>query len=110
MASKVKSVYVCNECGWETSKWCGKCPGCGQWNTMEEELKDTSKKAVTSHLEGSSVYAKPTIINQIDTNDEQRYHTGLKELDRVLGGGIVKGLSLIHIWLACSAGGRSRHR
>ncbi|HHZ06612.1 MAG TPA: DNA repair protein RadA [Clostridiales bacterium] len=91
MASKVKSVYVCNECGWETSKWCGKCPGCGQWNTMEEELKDTSKKAVTSHLEGSSVYAKPTIINQIDTNDEQRYHTGLKELDRVLGGGIVKG-------------------
>lgn len=90
MASKIKSIYVCSECGWETSKWVGKCPGCGQWNTMNEEIKETAKKT-TSSIERNHTFSKPMLINEIDTNDEQRYHTGLKELDRVLGGGIVKG-------------------
>lgn len=91
MAAKIKSVYVCSECGFESAKWAGKCPGCGQWNTMQEEIRDTSagKGAVsgTPH----SVAARPMRIREIDTEEEARYHTGLTELDRVLGGGIVKG-------------------
>lgn len=90
MASKIKSVYICSECGWETSKWVGKCPGCGQWNTMNEEIKETAKSTVYTK-EKTHVFSKPMLIQEIDTDDEQRYHTGLKELDRVLGGGIVKG-------------------
>lgn len=90
MASKVKSIYVCLECGWESPKWVGKCPGCGEWNAMQEEMKDTGKQAAVK-AERVHSYSLPVTINQIDTDDEQRYHTGQNELDRVLGGGIVKG-------------------
>ena len=89
MASKIKSIYVCSECGFESAKWYGKCPGCSEWNTMCEEIKEsvTKKKSGTSISVNRS---RPVLINEIDTNDEQRYYTGSKELDRVLGGGIVK--------------------
>ena len=91
MAAKIKSVYVCSECGFESAKWAGKCPGCGQWNTMQEEIRDTSAgKGVVSGTP-HSVTARPMRIREIDTEEEARYHTGLTELDRVLGGGIVKG-------------------
>lgn len=90
MASKTKSVYVCSECGHESVKWYGKCPGCGEWNTMNEEIKTTTKAAVTSTSVTSS-YSRPIQINEISTADELRYDTGSKELNRVLGGGIVKG-------------------
>lgn len=94
MASKSKSVYICSECGFESAKWYGKCPGCGQWNCMNEEIKEIASK------KSAGVYAhsvtQPVAINEISTTDEERYHTGLTELDRVLGGGIVKG-SLILI-------------
>ncbi|MGN0558799.1 MAG: DNA repair protein RadA [Acutalibacteraceae bacterium] len=90
MASKTKSVYVCSECGYESVKWYGKCPGCGEWNTMNEEIKTTAKTAVTSSSVASS-YSRPIQINEISTADELRYDTGSKELNRVLGGGIVKG-------------------
>lgn len=95
MASKSKSVYVCSECGFESAKWYGKCPGCGQWNTMNEEIKETvTKKSSASNSSHSAI--RPVLINEISTTDEERYLTGLSELDRVLGGGIVKG-SLILI-------------
>ena len=95
MAQKMKSVYVCSECGFESAKWYGKCPGCGQWNTMNEEVKETAP------VKGSFSAARPSLhrpvrIDEISTEEEARYHTGLTELDRVLGGGIVKG-SLILI-------------
>lgn len=90
MASKIKSVYVCNECGCESAKWCGKCPDCGEWNTMHEEIKDVGNKAAKIAARTGS-YTTPITIKEIDTSDEERYHTGQKELDRVLGGGIVKG-------------------
>ena len=48
MASKIKSVYICSECGYESPKWYGKCPSCGEWNTMNEEIKDTSKQSATA--------------------------------------------------------------
>ncbi len=95
MPGKVKSVYVCSECGFETPKWFGKCPGCGHWNTMNEEVREvSSKKSLTSPSRTSTIRAIP--ISEISVSEEERYHTGMSELDRVLGGGIVKG-SLILI-------------
>lgn len=90
MASKIKNVYVCNQCGYESPKWYGKCPGCGEWNSMEEEIRDTGKQAVSAQ-KVFSAHAKPVSIKEISSDDEQRYDTGSKELNRVLGGGIVKG-------------------
>ena len=90
MASKIKSVYVCSECGYESPKWNGKCPGCGEWNTMNEEVKDISKQ-IPSVKSSSSQYERPVLLNDISLADEERYITGKAELDRVLGGGIVKG-------------------
>ena len=95
MASKSKSVFVCSDCGFESPKWYGKCPGCGEWNTMNEEIREAAKasqKTITAHHS----MARPLSINEINTADEERYLTGLSELDRVLGGGIVRG-SLILI-------------
>lgn len=93
MAAKIKSVYICSECGHESPKWYGKCPGCGEWNTMNEEIKDTLKSALKSNLGASSVlhHIKPVEISNVTSEDEERFDTGLKELNRVLGGGIVKG-------------------
>ena len=89
MASKIRSVYVCTECGYESAKWAGKCPGCGQWNTMQEEARDAApQKAAPAAVRPMS---RPMQIGEIDMAEEARYHTGLSELDRVLGGGIVKG-------------------
>lgn len=89
--AKIKSVYICSECGYESPKWYGKCPSCGEWNTMNEEIKDTSKAAPAAKARSFSSYAKPFSISEISTEDEHRYDTGCKELNRVLGGGIVKG-------------------
>ena len=90
MASKIKSVYICSECGYESPKWYGKCPSCGEWNTMNEEIKEKTSSASFSKTRVSN-YAPPVLIKDISTTDEIRYKTGLSELDRVLGGGIVKG-------------------
>ena len=94
MASKIKSFYVCSECGFESAKLFGKCPGCGEWNTMNEEIRDVSKqnnRTATTSLNFRQNYSSPVLMNDIDTRDEQRFNTGYSELDRVLGGGIVKG-------------------
>lgn len=88
--AKIKSVYICSECGYESPKWYGKCPSCNEWNTMNEEIVDKSSSTVQK-TKRVSTYTRPVSINSIDTTDEQRYFTGSKELDRVLGGGIVKG-------------------
>ena len=88
--AKIKSVYICSQCGYESPKWYGKCPSCSEWNTMNEEIVDKSSSTVQK-TKRVSTYTRPVSINNIDTTDEQRYLTGSKELDRVLGGGIVKG-------------------
>ncbi len=87
--AKIKSVYICSECGYESPKWYGKCPSCGEWNTMNEEIKEQSSASVAKTR--ISNYTPPVSIKEISTTDEIRYKTGLSELDRVLGGGIVKG-------------------
>ena len=86
--AKTKSLYICSECGYETPKWYGCCPGCGEWNTMEEEIR-TAQQQKTSNSVSKSVFAQT--IGEIDVDDEIRFKTGMQELDRVLGGGIVKG-------------------
>lgn len=88
MAGKTKSVYICSQCGYESAKWYGCCPGCGEWNCMEEDVRTPSQqKAVRTPVK--SVFAQT--INEISADDEIRFKTGMTELDRVLGGGIVKG-------------------
>ncbi len=88
MAGKAKTLYICNECGHESAKWYGCCPGCGEWNTMEEEFR-TAQQQKSSKASVKSVSALR--IDEIDVDDEIRFKTGMQELDRVLGGGIVKG-------------------
>lgn len=89
--TKIKSMYVCSECGYESVKWYGKCPGCGEWNTLNEEIKEVTKASLQSPQKRTRPSAMPMKISEISTEDEERYYTGSKELDRVLGGGIVKG-------------------
>ena len=86
--AKGKTVYFCKECGYETSKWMGQCPGCRQWNTLvEERVTRTSDKKSTRGISPSKV----TGIFQVSMEKEDRISSGMPELDRVLGGGIVKG-------------------
>lgn len=89
MASK-KNAFFCQECGYESGKWLGQCPGCRSWNTfVEEPVKVTAKgRRVTM---GVSEDTRPTPLSQIDLKEEERLTTGIVELDRVLGGGIVPG-------------------
>ncbi len=90
--TKAKSVYLCSECGYESARWYGKCPGCGAWNTLNEETVQP-EPAVSRRSGGSGSLATVTAapLSRISTDSEHRYHTGVRELDRVLGGGIVKG-------------------
>lgn len=90
MATKSKVVYVCSECGYETAKWMGKCPSCNSWNTFTEDIR-LSQKTVAKAVGTVSHIATAKVLSKIDVSDEERYVTGIKELDRVLGGGIVKG-------------------
>ena len=90
MANKSKVVYVCSECGYETAKWMGKCPSCNAWSTLQEDVRIATKAvAKATAIGGSVAVAKP--LSQIDSTAEERYKIGIRELDRVLGGGIVKG-------------------
>ena len=88
--AKIKSVFICSECGYESPKWYGKCPGCEQWNTMQEEIKENVRGS-TAAKKHSLIYSKPLTISEIPTEDEDRFDTGFNELNRVLGGGIVRG-------------------
>ena len=92
MAQKSKSVYVCSNCGYETPKWLGKCPECLEWSTLEEEIREImpASKGKNSFLSGTKSVTSYS-LSDIKPDTELRYKTGMKELDRVLGGGIVKG-------------------
>ena len=89
MALKAKTVYICNQCGYETAKWVGKCPSCNAWNTMEEDIVVPQKSTAATPARVSKAAALP--LSQISYTDEARIVTRICELDRVLGGGIVKG-------------------
>ena len=87
---KTKSVYICSECGYQSPKWLGKCPGCNQWNTMQETVVSEKKNTVSKAASGT-IKREPKRISDIETGFEKRCKTGIGELDRVLGGGIVQG-------------------
>ncbi|WP_423148740.1 DNA repair protein RadA [Rubrolithibacter danxiaensis] len=92
--AKTKSAYFCQSCGYESAKWLGKCPSCNQWNTFLEEIVEKLNTSVPDWKSGSSSLQranKPSVINEIAFTTEQRYITPDKELNRVLGGGIVAG-------------------
>jgi DNA repair protein RadA/Sms len=87
MAKTKKTIYFCQNCGFESSKWMGQCPACKEWNTFAEEIVD--KSALKGRKEVKDV--QTTILKDITSSSEERVSTHMEELDRVLGGGIVKG-------------------
>lgn len=90
--AKNKIVYTCQQCGYESIKWVGKCPGCNTWNSMVEEEKQSTNKTIKN----MNIKSEPKMISTIKSSEYERLDTGIKELNRVLGGGIVKGsLTLI---------------
>ena len=90
MANKIKTVFVCSNCGYESSKWLGKCPGCNEWNSFYEEklTKGNEKLGVAA---GEKKSCKPLKLNEVVGKADTRVSTGFEELDRVLGGGLVNG-------------------
>lgn len=93
MMAKRKTAYVCQVCGHDSTKWLGRCPGCGGWNTMAEEVA-TAKK-ITGVRAGFSNAVPPQPIIDVATEDLPRFSTGSTELDRVLGGGILPGAMVL---------------
>jgi DNA repair protein RadA/Sms len=85
--SKLKSLYVCQQCGAQSVKWAGRCPACGEWNALVEELSEPSARAPAV----SSEALRPVLLSEVSLEDTARLRTGLSEFDRVLGGGIVPG-------------------
>ena len=86
--AKTRSYYQCSECGYECAKWMGKCPNCGSWNTIIEHLETpVAAKAKSVHLDSGRI--RP--LREVPAKDNVRTKTGIEELDRVLGGGIVRG-------------------
>lgn len=90
MAQKSKTVFVCSSCGYETPKWLGKCPECGEWATLQEETR-VQQSAASKSSKPNAASVRSYKLGEIKPDGELRYKTGMGELDRVLGGGIVKG-------------------
>lgn len=94
MMAKIRTLYVCQQCGYESPKWLGRCPGCNSWNSMLEEIKEAKPERTSLPIRQTNSVPKP--IKEIKSGEKERYDTGIVELNRVLGGGLVKGsLTLI---------------
>ncbi|MGN8631444.1 DNA repair protein RadA [Blautia sp. HCP3S3_G3] len=91
MLKNKKIVYFCQECGYESAKWMGQCPGCRAWNTFVEEAVSTKKTASSSSGTVPEKRKEPVMLKDISLSEEERQTTKIGELDRVLGGGIVPG-------------------
>ncbi|MGN7409567.1 MULTISPECIES: DNA repair protein RadA [unclassified Sporosarcina] len=89
--AKKKTKFVCKSCGYESPKWMGRCPGCGEWNTMDEETEIVQKGPRGAFQHSDAVKQKAMPINAVAIEDEPRIRTEMEELNRVLGGGIVPG-------------------
>ena len=92
--AKSKYIYTCNQCGYESTKWNGKCPSCGAWNSFEEDIADISPaggRAAASQESGPDLSDSILELEDIGADSDVRYDTGIGELNRVLGGGLVKG-------------------
>jgi len=90
LSKNSKTIFCCQSCGYQTPKWMGKCPDCGQWQTFAKEVQ-TSTTGRETQRSLSSALPKPVPMDSIDIENENRLLTGIKEFDRVLGGGLVSG-------------------
>lgn len=86
--AKKSAIFYCKECGFESAKWVGQCPGCKTWNSFTEEPVE---KKVTKTIAGKSNFSEPKYLSLVKTNEDERTKIGMSEFDRVLGGGIVVG-------------------
>jgi DNA repair protein RadA/Sms len=86
--AKAKTVFSCSECGGQTLKWQGQCPHCSAWNTL---LETVAEKAAASRYQPLAESSRLTRLEEVEANDAPRLTTGIAELDRVLGGGLVRG-------------------
>lgn len=92
MATKIKTAWFCTSCGNESPKWMGRCPACGEWNTMVEETVATGKKPVgTTGVNSVGSASRPQPLSSVETGGEARVSLNNAELDRILGGGMVEG-------------------
>lgn len=92
--AKIKTVFTCQDCGYQTAKWLGKCPDCNQWNSFSEEATFKESKAAPKSISGRE--SRPKTINEIEHENVHRYYTKIGEFDRVMGSGITIGsLTLI---------------
>lgn len=89
--AKTKTMFFCTECGNETPKWLGRCPACGAWNTVVERPAPSESRKRGGAPAVSGTLRRPQALPDVEAADELRFHTGMDELDRVLGGGAVKG-------------------
>ena len=89
--AKKKTKFVCTGCGYESAKWMGRCPGCGEWNKMVEEVEVVAKGPRGAFQHSATVTQKAVPIIQVEAAEESRVATEMGELNRVLGGGIVPG-------------------
>src|SRR5689334_2501111 len=87
------TIHVCTSCGHDTARWSGRCPGCGEWNTLVEEAAPAPVAKGRGGAGGAARAAagRPVPLASVDTTPVPRMHTGIGEFDRVLGGGIVPG-------------------
>src|SRR5579862_3432497 len=85
------SVHVCSACGHESARWSGQCPGCGEWNTLVEEIRRPPAAARAGRAGTRVAPLTPVALGDVDAADHHRLSTGIGELDTVLGGGIVPG-------------------
>ena len=93
MATKAKTVFYCTSCGNESPKWMGRCPACGEWNTMKEAPVEAKKGGASggSRIDGARPDRRPQRLHEIDDSQEARISLGMGEVDRILGGGMVRG-------------------
>ena len=91
--AKEKSVFVCNECGYDTPKWAGKCPSCGAWNSLVEKKVRTASAARS--VRDIAVESQPQLIDEVSVDELPRIDMNDAELNRVLGGGLVPGSLLL---------------
>lgn len=89
--ARSRYIYTCNQCGYESSKWNGKCPSCGAWNSFEEEIAENSSSSGRAAVQSIDLSDNILELESIGIDSDVRYDTGIGELNRVLGGGLVKG-------------------
>ena len=93
--AKVKTRYVCANCGSVSSRWLGRCPQCGEWNTMTEETLQPEAPRKAGSMQRTGAETRPAALTDIAMEDMSRLETGIGELDRVLGGGLVPGALIL---------------